>query len=395
MAGGHGVSLALSRLHCRARKPSSRPDPGHLHARRPASGPQPQDGADWSISRPSRGVFPLPSPPGVERPDRERERLKNDPDPSIHHQGGVELQSGTESPNPAATRSRSRVPTSRPPTPGANRRRVEISRERAAGAGVALLPLLLLALVPVAEETVAASSGISGSFLSALNSVRRARRRVVRGAAAGAARRRAKGGRRHGSAGPGEAWIRGRLWGEREDERGRGAPGWRARPVCAPRPAWVTKPARPLLGDVGVGWGVRRAGRSRRHHRRGRRLRRCFFSREGGRMYGAAGAPARSASAPVVRSARRPPPQATGSVEKGSPPPSSRSSPGAPAGRGPPRQGGTGKGVDAGRHVPGGGGSGGSGRSVLRPAPRFCSLEKGCKLQAPLWTAGWCGRGEF
>lgn len=33
-------------------------------------------------------------------------------------------------------------------------------------------------------------------------------------------------------------------------------------------------------------------------------------------MYGAAGAPARSASAPVVRSARRPPPQATGSVKK-------------------------------------------------------------------------------
>lgn len=34
-------------------------------------------------------------------------------------------------------------------------------------------------------------------------------------------------------------------------------------------------------------------------------------------MYGAAGPPARSASAPVVRSLRRPPPPATGSVKKG------------------------------------------------------------------------------
>lgn len=154
---------------CTAEQGSPAPDrtrdsPVHLHARRPASGPQPQDGADGSISRSSRGVFPLPSPPGAERPDRERETLKNDPDPSIHHQGGVELQSGTESPNPAAvaTRSRSRVPTSRPPTLGANRRRVEISRERAAGAGVAPLPLLLLALVPVAEETAPQSPPARG-----------------------------------------------------------------------------------------------------------------------------------------------------------------------------------------------------------------------------------------
>lgn len=34
-------------------------------------------------------------------------------------------------------------------------------------------------------------------------------------------------------------------------------------------------------------------------------------------MYGAAGPPARSASAPVIRSLRRPPPPSTGSVEKG------------------------------------------------------------------------------
>ncbi|CAK7306909.1 hypothetical protein VULLAG_LOCUS12880 [Vulpes lagopus] len=34
-------------------------------------------------------------------------------------------------------------------------------------------------------------------------------------------------------------------------------------------------------------------------------------------MYGAAGPPARSASAPVVRALRRPPPPATGSVGKG------------------------------------------------------------------------------
>lgn len=42
-----------------------------------------------------------------------------------------------------------------------------------------------------------------------------------------------------------------------------------------------------------------------------------LLSLEGGRMYGAEGPPARSASAPVVRSLRRPPPPATGSVGKG------------------------------------------------------------------------------
>lgn len=41
-----------------------------------------------------------------------------------------------------------------------------------------------------------------------------------------------------------------------------------------------------------------------------------LLSLEGGRMYGAAGAPAQSASVPVVHSLRRRPPQAAGSVEK-------------------------------------------------------------------------------
>lgn len=59
-----------------------------------------------------------------------------------------------------------------------------------------------------------------------------------------------------------------------------------------------------------------------------------LLSLEGGRMYGAAGAPARSASAPVVRSLRRPPPQATGSVEMG---PEGPTAPAVAEGEGPER----------------------------------------------------------
>lgn len=101
-------------------------------------------------------------------------------------------------------------------------------------------------------------------------------------------------------------------------------------------------------------------------------------------MYGAAGAPARSASAPVVRSARRPPLQATGSVEKGVPLAPTRSFPPEP------------QPVEALR----GGEARAPGKEAAARAVafcgrlRFCSLEKGAKLQAPLWSAGWCGRGR-
>lgn len=65
-------------------------------------------------------------------------------------------------------------------------------------------------------------------------------------------------------------------------------------------------------------------------------------------MYGAAGAPARSASAPVVRSARRPPPQATGSVEKGSTPLLLTELPQSPSRSGPSEAGRHGKGCGCG-----------------------------------------------
>ena len=82
---------------------------------------------------------------------------------------------------------------------------------------------------------------------------------------------------------------------------------WARQAPVQPCPAWVTKPPRPLLGDVRVGGSGGRGG--------GAATTAAFL--EGGRMYGAAGPPARSASAPLVRSLRRPPPPTAGSVEKG------------------------------------------------------------------------------
>lgn len=96
-------------------------------------------------------------------------------------------------------------------------------------------------------------------------------------------------------------------------------------------------------------------------------------------MYGAAGAPARSASAPVVRSARRPPPQATGSVEKGVLPTPTRSFPPEPQPVGALRGGEARERVwMRGDTCPGEGG-GGSGRSVLRPA---LVLQLGRRVQS-------------
>lgn len=89
---------------------------------------------------------------------------------------------------------------------------------------------------------------------------------------------------------------------------------WAREALVQPCPAWVTKPPRPLLGDVRVGVP---AGGAAGPPPPLRPPPPPLLSLEGGRMYGAAGPPARSASAPLVRSLRRPPPPTTGSVEKG------------------------------------------------------------------------------
>lgn len=171
-----------------------------------------------------------------------------------------------------------------------------------------------------------------------------------------------------------DPWPGPPLWraGEAAGRRGGGAP------PCAPRPAWVTKPPRPLLGDVRVGSS---AGGAQPPPPPPRPPPPPLLSREGGRMYGAAGAPARSASAPVVRSARRPPPQATGSVEKGL----RRSGARRPS----PERREARERVWMWRHVPGE--EEAAGAVAFAASSQFCILE-GCKralrLSAPLWNEG-------
>lgn len=178
----------------------------------------------------------------------------------------------------------------------------------------------------------------------------------------------------------------------RASERGRGAPGWRARPVCAPRPAWVTKPPRPLLGDVGVG-GFGGRGAAAATTAAAAASAAAFFRGRAGGCTGRRGprraAPRRLWSARRGGHHRR----RRGQWRRGSPSPQHGASHRSPSRSRPSEAGRHGKGCGCGEtRAPG---KEAAARAVAFCGRlRFCSLEKGAKLQAPLWSAGWCGRGR-
>lgn len=129
------------------------------------------DGAGWSNSRPSRGRFPLPPPPRRGRPDDAAvEGGRATPVQESGQPGALE-RDGT--PTTRCARRCPRAATPRPRQGGcelAQGRNLAIAGLRGGGGASSSPPARVSSGRRGDSAAVAASSGISGSFLFALNS---------------------------------------------------------------------------------------------------------------------------------------------------------------------------------------------------------------------------------